>query len=31
MVYDPPRPKMYNGGPVQKALETTLESFEFLK
>lgn len=30
MVYDPP-PKMYNGVPVQKALQQTLESFKFLK
>jgi hypothetical protein len=30
-VYDPPRPKMYNQAPVNKALEHTLQSFKFLK
>jgi hypothetical protein len=30
-VYDPPRPKMYNQAPVNKALEQTLQSFKFLK
>lgn len=31
MVYDPPRPKMYNQAPVNKALAQTLQSFKFLK
>ena len=31
MVYDPPRPKMYDQAPVNKALQQTLQSFDFLK
>jgi hypothetical protein len=31
MAYDPPRPKMYNGVPVLKALQQTLQSFRFLE
>jgi hypothetical protein len=31
MMYDPPRPKMYDQAPVNKALQQTLQSFKFLK
>lgn len=31
MVYDAPRPKVYNDVPVRKALDQTLQSFKFLK